>query len=52
MIQQDAGYPGTYLLMARIKKLQNDTGAANEYLQKARLGYKDADPGFIKSLKL
>ena len=52
MTKHDAGYPGSYWMLARIKKMQGDDVAANEYLQKAKQGYKDADPDFIKKLKL
>lgn len=52
MIKHDAGYPGSYLMLARIKKLQGDSKLANEYLLKAKAGYKDADAGFKKSLCL
>jgi len=52
MIKHDAGYPGSYWMLARIKKAQGNNTAAEEYLQKAKLGYKEADPEFIKKLKL
>jgi len=52
MTKHDAGYPGSYWMLARIKKMQGDNVAANNYLQKAILGYKDADPSFVKKLKL
>jgi tetratricopeptide (TPR) repeat protein len=50
MIKHDAGYPGSYWMLARIKKAQGNKPAAKEYLQKAKMGYKEADPEFIKKL--
>jgi tetratricopeptide (TPR) repeat protein len=52
MLKHDAGYPGTYWLLARIKKMQGDHAKAKEYLAKAKEGYKDADQEVLKGLKL
>ena len=52
MTKHDVGYPGSYWMLARIKKKQGDNTSANEYLQKAKSGYQDGDPDFVKKLKL
>lgn len=52
MILHDAGYPGAYWLLARISKKQGRQAEAEGYLQKARTGYADADPEFLKTVKL
>ncbi len=52
MTKHDPEYPGSYWLLARIKKMRGDEKSANEYLSKARIGYQQADADFIIKLAL
>ncbi|MES2890618.1 MAG: hypothetical protein V4725_01365 [Bacteroidota bacterium] len=50
MVLHDPEYPGSYWLLARIKKMQGDAAGSAANLEKAKLGYKDADKDFIARL--
>ena len=52
MMLHDPGYPGAFMMMARIKNKQGDRKQAQSWLAKAKTGYKQADPEFRKAIKL
>ena len=50
MVLHDPEYPGSYWLLAQIKKLQGDTKTSNSNLEKAKHLFKDADEDLIARL--
>ncbi|RYY55349.1 MAG: hypothetical protein EOO09_11000 [Chitinophagaceae bacterium] len=52
MLKHDPGYPGAFLLMAKVKNAQGNTSEAKQWIARAKEGYREADPVFLKGLKL